>query len=73
MLIEKEIVEEGAGDDEFDGDWDSTIVRKASPRTRAAARERWWRRQTMAMGADEEASLVNASEMSAGEGMVIKV
>lgn len=61
------MVEEGAGDDEFDDDCASTAARKASPRTRTTARERGWRRPTMAAVIDEEVSLAKAEEWSAGE------
>ena len=61
MLIEKETVgeevDEGVGDEEFEGDWASTAARKANPRMRAVVRMRGWRSPTMTKVADEEVAL----------------
>jgi len=39
VLTERETLGEGAGDEELDGDWASTVARKANPK-RTAARKR---------------------------------
>lgn len=52
VLIEKEMVGEEVGDDEFDDDWAWTTARKDNPRTRTAARKREWTRPTMAVVVD---------------------